>query len=147
MSRAVPAFILKLTMSDLSLSDMFSILWLTISHLLIYYSIICSGKPTATAIGTKPRSGDFGACFVRDGTTEDEAESLRVFAARPNGRLWEVNNRAEVYSTHHFSKLIGLPVFSPVTFRLVLESCTKIAEQYFELFGINYNIKCIWCFE
>lgn len=53
-------------------------------------------------VGTQPRDGHFGACFVR---TADGA--LCIYAARPKSRVWVASTDGTVKETHSFRKQIA----------------------------------------
>ncbi|XP_062609661.1 uncharacterized protein LOC134271482 [Saccostrea cucullata] len=55
-------------------------------------------------IGTKPRDGLFGGCFLLGGST-----SAVIYCARPGSRLWEVDIEGNVQHTHQFKQLLAVP--------------------------------------
>ncbi|XP_075234900.1 WD40 repeat domain-containing protein pink isoform X2 [Lycorma delicatula] len=57
-----------------------------------------TAKEQYRQIGTKPRDGEYGACYLDD----------KIFCARPGSRLWEVDLEGTVQSTHQFKKLLAV---------------------------------------
>ncbi|XP_072172344.1 BLOC-2 complex member HPS5-like [Diadema setosum] len=56
-------------------------------------------------IGSKPRDGAYGGCFLKKAASEKPA----VFCARPGSRIWEANLMCQVLSTHQFKQLLATP--------------------------------------
>ncbi|XP_031548759.1 Hermansky-Pudlak syndrome 5 protein homolog [Actinia tenebrosa] len=60
-------------------------------------------------VGSKPREGAFGACFLK----QFNQESATIYTARPGSRLWEASIDGQVISTQHYKQLLAVPP-SPV---------------------------------
>uniref|UniRef100_A0A8C1R6P9 Hermansky-Pudlak syndrome 5 protein homolog n=1 Tax=Cyprinus carpio TaxID=7962 RepID=A0A8C1R6P9_CYPCA len=66
-------------------------------------------------VGNKERDGEFGACFLQQGSAGQRGQAL-LYCARPGSRLWEASFAGEVLSTHQFKQLLAcppLPLASP----------------------------------
>lgn len=56
-------------------------------------------------IGTKPRDGMFGSCFLKTNVNGDPV----IYSARPGSRLWEVDFNGQVLATHQFKDSLRSP--------------------------------------
>ncbi|XP_060568144.1 BLOC-2 complex member HPS5-like, partial [Ruditapes philippinarum] len=61
-------------------------------------------KQHYSQIGKKLRDGNFGACFLQQGTS-----APMIYSARPGSRIWEVDFEGNVLNTHQFKQLLALP--------------------------------------
>uniref|UniRef100_A0A8C1BS55 Hermansky-Pudlak syndrome 5 protein homolog n=1 Tax=Cyprinus carpio carpio TaxID=630221 RepID=A0A8C1BS55_CYPCA len=59
-------------------------------------------------VGNKERDGEFGACFLQQGSAGQRGQAL-LYCARPGSRLWEASFAGEVLSTHQFKQLLACP--------------------------------------
>uniref|UniRef100_A0A158RBL4 LisH domain-containing protein n=1 Tax=Thelazia callipaeda TaxID=103827 RepID=A0A158RBL4_THECL len=97
---------------------------------------ICNLKTySCIQVGKKLRRGRLGAvfytdqqenCMAKNGqsvpqSTDISNDLTAIFASRPNGRLWEANNRGVVYSTHQYRNLKTFCRFPVISFR---NNCT-----------------------
>ncbi|XP_065912533.1 BLOC-2 complex member HPS5-like isoform X2 [Dysidea avara] len=64
--------------------------------------IIRPGVIGVIQVGTKPREGNYGACFYEN----LEASNVVVYSARPGCRVWEAWTTGKVVKTHKFRELI-----------------------------------------
>ncbi|XP_071809525.1 uncharacterized protein [Asterias amurensis] len=62
-------------------------------------------KKQAYAVGTKPRDGQYGACFLKKPTKDFPV----IYSARPGSRIWEVNIVGQVQTTHQLKRLLAVP--------------------------------------
>ncbi|CAG9534519.1 unnamed protein product [Cercopithifilaria johnstoni] len=112
-------------------------------------------------VGKRLRKGHFGAVFysnqkkrkswygeesncVKPMSTNTCNELTVIFASRPNGRLWEANDRGVVYSTHHYRNLRTVCRFPVVSFRdeNLFDSVANVNEIRSINFGLLTLIKC-----
>ncbi|XP_061176363.1 uncharacterized protein LOC133185262 [Saccostrea echinata] len=63
-----------------------------------------TAKANYLQIGTKPRDGLYGGCFLHGGST-----TAVIYCARPGSRLWEVHIEGNVQHTHQFKQLLAVP--------------------------------------
>ncbi|XP_065070572.1 uncharacterized protein LOC135695413 [Rhopilema esculentum] len=69
-------------------------------------TLLClTDKSKYQQIGSKPRDGKFGSCFLQ----YVNGEFPVIYAARPGSRLWEVDFHGQVLATHQFKYLLAVP--------------------------------------
>uniref|UniRef100_A0A8C2K4Q7 Hermansky-Pudlak syndrome 5 protein homolog n=1 Tax=Cyprinus carpio TaxID=7962 RepID=A0A8C2K4Q7_CYPCA len=67
-------------------------------------------------VGNKERDGEFGACFLQQGSAGQRGQAL-LYCARPGSRLWEASFAGEVLSTHQFKQLLACPPLPLVSYK------------------------------
>ncbi|MGH0151902.1 UNVERIFIED_CONTAM: hypothetical protein FKN15_042608 [Acipenser sinensis] len=67
-------------------------------------------------IGNKERDGEYGACFFPAVRNAGSSQAL-IYCARPGSRMWEVNFKGKVLSTHQFKQLLAFPPLPLITHR------------------------------
>ncbi|XP_053385025.1 uncharacterized protein LOC123535954 [Mercenaria mercenaria] len=63
-----------------------------------------TNKQNYSQIGKKLRDGNFGACFLTQGSS-----APMIYSARPGSRIWEVDFEGNVLNTHQFKQLLAVP--------------------------------------
>ncbi|XP_048781169.2 uncharacterized protein LOC125683761 isoform X3 [Ostrea edulis] len=92
-----------------------------------------TAKQNYLQIGTKPRDGLFGGCFLQGAST-----SPIIYCARPGSRLWEVDMEGNVQHTHQFKQLLAIP---PVRVLSVSRDVSWMSEdKEFSPLGINFPV-------
>ncbi|XP_033645759.1 uncharacterized protein LOC117305115 isoform X2 [Asterias rubens] len=105
-------------------------------------------KKQAYAVGTKPRDGQYGACFLKKPTKDFPV----IYSARPGSRIWEVNIVGQVQTTHQLKRLLAVPSLPILGFgrtprfpdKDAVQKPQSLSFQQLLTFGHGCNLLLTW---